>query len=209
MNGLVNKMQELWLAESVIPPQREKCSAQAGLPGSLKPRAERPWLVRMVTPETLALILPRRCSSTSWCYLESDLESAPHTHSVHKWVLSWGHEARVLALYLLYTSCVLQPCLAAHWWENKPIDGTFSKLVMFGNILYRRRVGQWKERWETSPQTKGSSKTKDFIPSREWCTCWSPSRCSCCRCQVQHSETWPLSGAVRMRSPASVEYSFV
>ena len=32
-------MQELWLAESVTPPPpHEKCSAQAGLPGSLKPR---------------------------------------------------------------------------------------------------------------------------------------------------------------------------
>ena len=39
-NTLVNTRQELWLAESDIPPPREKCSAQAGLPESLKPCAE-------------------------------------------------------------------------------------------------------------------------------------------------------------------------
>ena len=37
---MANARQELWLAESVIPPPREKCSAQACLPGSLQPCAE-------------------------------------------------------------------------------------------------------------------------------------------------------------------------
>ena len=40
LNVLVNTRQELWLAESVIPPPREKSSAQAGLPWFLKPCAE-------------------------------------------------------------------------------------------------------------------------------------------------------------------------
>ena len=35
-NALVNKMQELWLAETVIASPHEKCSAQAGLPGFLE-----------------------------------------------------------------------------------------------------------------------------------------------------------------------------
>ena len=39
-NALVKTKQELWLAESVILRPREKCSAQAGLPGSRKPCAE-------------------------------------------------------------------------------------------------------------------------------------------------------------------------
>ena len=39
-NALINNREELWLAESDIPPLREKCSGQAGLPGSLPPCAE-------------------------------------------------------------------------------------------------------------------------------------------------------------------------
>ena len=39
-NALVNTRQDLWLAESVIPPRREKCSSQAGLPVSLQPCTE-------------------------------------------------------------------------------------------------------------------------------------------------------------------------
>ena len=39
-NALVNNREELWLADSDIPPLREKCSGQAGLPGSLPPCAE-------------------------------------------------------------------------------------------------------------------------------------------------------------------------
>ena len=35
LNAVVNTRQDLWLAETVILPPREKCSAQAGLPGSL------------------------------------------------------------------------------------------------------------------------------------------------------------------------------
>ena len=39
-NALVNIREELWLADSDIPPLRKKCSGQAGLPGSLPPCAE-------------------------------------------------------------------------------------------------------------------------------------------------------------------------
>ena len=39
-NALVNIKEELWLADSDIPPLRKKCSGQAGLPGSLPPCAE-------------------------------------------------------------------------------------------------------------------------------------------------------------------------
>ena len=39
-NALVNTREELWLADSDIPPLRKKCSGQAGLPGSLPPCAE-------------------------------------------------------------------------------------------------------------------------------------------------------------------------
>ena len=39
-NALVNNRDELWLADSDIPPLREKCSDQAGLPGSLPSCAE-------------------------------------------------------------------------------------------------------------------------------------------------------------------------
>ena len=43
-NSLVNTRQDLSLAGSAIPPPREKCSAQVGFPGSLKPCAETPGL---------------------------------------------------------------------------------------------------------------------------------------------------------------------
>ena len=39
-NALVNIREELWLADSDIPPLRKKCLGQAGLPGSLPPCAE-------------------------------------------------------------------------------------------------------------------------------------------------------------------------
>ena len=39
-NALVNIREELWLADSDIPPLRKKCSGQADLPGSLPPCAE-------------------------------------------------------------------------------------------------------------------------------------------------------------------------
>ena len=41
-NALVNIREELWLADSDIPPLRKKCSDQAGLPGSLPPCAAGP-----------------------------------------------------------------------------------------------------------------------------------------------------------------------
>ena len=44
---LINARQELWLAESVVPPPYEKCSAQASCQG-LWNHVLRPWLVRMV-----------------------------------------------------------------------------------------------------------------------------------------------------------------
>ena len=40
LNALVNNREELWLAESDIPPLREKCSGQASLPRCLPPCAE-------------------------------------------------------------------------------------------------------------------------------------------------------------------------
>ena len=40
LNALVNIREELWLADSDIPPLHKKCSGQAGLPGSLPPCAE-------------------------------------------------------------------------------------------------------------------------------------------------------------------------
>ena len=40
ISTLSNIREELWLADSDIPPLRKKCSGQAGLPGSLPPCAE-------------------------------------------------------------------------------------------------------------------------------------------------------------------------
>ena len=39
-NALVNIREQLWLADSDIPPLRKKCWSQASLPGSLPPCAE-------------------------------------------------------------------------------------------------------------------------------------------------------------------------
>ena len=39
-NALINNREELWLAESDIPPLREKCLGQAGFPRSLPPCSE-------------------------------------------------------------------------------------------------------------------------------------------------------------------------